>query len=41
MYSSKIRRALKDLELQADLVHETTSGAFGGEQWVPIQVLMC
>ncbi len=26
-YNSKIRRALKDLELQADLVHEKTSGA--------------
>ena len=26
-YTSKIRGALKDLELQADLVHETTSGA--------------
>ncbi len=26
-YNSKIRDALKDLELQADLDHETTSGA--------------
>ena len=26
-YNSKIRGALKDLELQADLVHKTTSGA--------------
>ncbi len=37
-YTSKIRGALKDLELQADLVHETTSGALCGEQWAPIQV---
>ena len=26
-YNSKIRGALKDLELQSDPVHETTSGA--------------
>ncbi len=26
-YNSKIRGALKDTESQADLVHETTSGA--------------
>ncbi len=26
-YNSKIRGSLTDLELQADLVHETTSGA--------------
>ena len=36
--NSKIRGALKDLELEVDLVHETTSGAYCGKQCAPIQV---
>ncbi len=40
-YNSKIRGALKDSHLQADLEHETTSGASCGKQWASIQVLLC
>ncbi len=40
-HQNTIRGALKYLDLQADLVHETKIGAFCEKQWASIQVLMC
>ena len=40
IYNSKIRGALKDSHLQADLEHETTSGASCGKQWASRHVFL-